>query len=70
MNNWFNIKRFWLVLRHEFAEAWPELAIFAAVFMVIMCWPVVFFKGDAGQTQVILGVAGYGVIWIGVVLYY
>lgn len=70
MNNWFNIKRFWLVLRHEFAEAWPELAIFAAVFMVIMCWPVVFFKGDAGQTQVILGVAGYGVICIGVVLYY
>ena len=70
MNNWFNIKRFWLVLRHEFAEAWPELAIFAAVFMVIMCWPVVFFKGDAGQTQAILGVAGYGVICIGIILYY
>lgn len=32
MNNWFNIKRFWLVLRHEFTSVWIEIAIFAAMF--------------------------------------
>lgn len=34
MNNWFNIKRFWLVLRHEFANAWIELAVFVAIALV------------------------------------
>lgn len=70
MNNWFNIKRFWLVLRHEFAEAWPELAIFAAVYLVVAFVPIVLFKGDAGQEQVILGPAAYGVVCIGIILYY
>lgn len=31
MNKWFSIKRFWLVLRHEFANAWIELAVFVAI---------------------------------------
>lgn len=70
MNNWFNIKRFWLVLRHEFAEAWPELAIFAAVYLVVAFVPVVLFKGDAGQEQVIFSTAAYGVVCIGIILYY
>jgi len=34
MNNWFNIKRFWLVLRHEFVSAWIELALFAALILL------------------------------------
>lgn len=41
MNNWFNIKRFWLVLRHEFASAWIELAIFAAALLLGYAMPYV-----------------------------
>lgn len=70
MNNWFNIKRFWLVLRHEFAGAWLELAIFAAVYLVVMLIPSVLFKGDTGKMQVVLGVVGYGVICLGILLFY
>lgn len=70
MNNWFNIKRFWLVLRHEFAGAWLELAIFAAVYLAVMLIPSVLFKGDAGKMQVVLGVVGYGVICLGILLFY
>jgi len=31
MSNWFNIRRFGLVLRHEFVNAWIELSVFTAI---------------------------------------
>ena len=41
MNNWFNIKRFWLVVQHEFANARIELAILATVLLLGYAMPYV-----------------------------
>ncbi|MBR5644664.1 MAG: hypothetical protein IKW77_10810 [Salinivirgaceae bacterium] len=70
MNNWFNIKRFWLVLRHEFANAWIELAIFTGIFSAITYIPAFVFRGEVGKMQVILGMVGYGVVCCGILLFY
>jgi hypothetical protein len=66
MNKWFNIKRFWLVLRHEFGDAWVEIAIFVGILLVFSIGPSAFFRGGHDA-------AGFGASLItgtAVVLYY
>ena len=66
MNKWFNIKRFWLVLRHELADSWIELAIYTAIFGVSFLVPCVF-EYDINNHNAIL--AAY-IIIVGLVIYY
>ena len=70
MNNWFNIKRFWLVLRHEFGDAWVEIAIFVGILLVFSIGPSAFFRGGHDS---MVAAAGFGVTLItgtAIVLYY
>ena len=57
MNNWFNIKRFWLVLRHEFASAWVEIAIFAA--MIPLSYIIPYIKSIRGEALPLLFAVAY-----------
>lgn len=70
MNNWFNIKRFWLVLRHELADSWVEIAIFVGILLVFSFGPSAFFRGGHDS---MVAAAGFGVTLItatAIVLYY
>ena len=69
MNKWFNIKRFWLVLRHEFADTWHEIAIYAAIYIVSSLIPYAFKNNFNGMAAVI-GVVIVNIIRICLVVYY
>lgn len=64
MNKWFNIKRFWLVLRHEFANAWIELAVFVTISLVFLFAPYKKINSGIVESLVIMAAFGYMVYYL------